>query len=257
MTEEAWYKPYHGKELEILRWDLGGDPWFEGDVQYHAGIRVETEHLRLIVESNKFSEENRPKIGQEVRLVSSSENEAEQFLGQTFTVVADDEDGLPILLDCPAFEHGLYVELSDIESVAEKDLLQQNLHLQDPYDLPCDFKVGDEVTCLMHGDGVVEEVKSGATFPVRVLINENEILTFTTDGKYSADSARTLFHKGTVKLVAVEQQYKPEYEAGQLLYAMADGKITALTVKQDHKDRVVDMDGFVFKKSDFTFHLPA
>ncbi len=264
VTEEVWYEPYRGKELEILEWDRSGDAWFEACGGYDGGICISAQDLRMIAtECNKFSEENRPKIGQKVRLIYAEDGEAEEFLGQTFTVLADDEDFCPILLDCPAFEHGLYVHLSDIESVeesdtsVEQDLPPQDLLQQNPYALPCDFKVGDEVTCLMFGDGVVEEIYPGSSYSVRVQVSGDSSRTFSADGKYQDHVNRTLFHKGTVKLVAVEQQYKPEYHEWQWLYAMADGKITELRVKQDYKDRVVDTDGRVFKKSDFTFHLPA
>ena len=110
--------------------------------------------------------------------------------------------------------------------------------------------------CIIRGSGVVAEIANPGHYSIDVRFHDSTS-AYTDDGRWHETFKRTLFYKGTVKLVAVEQQYKPQYNTGAYLYAMKDGKITVLEVKQDCKDRIVDDEDFVFLKSDYTFHLPA
>jgi hypothetical protein len=260
VTEGCWYEPYRNTWQVVTEWDLK-DPWLTGCDEYPTGVCVEANRL---VKPTPYSESNRPKIGDKVVLLKSEEasNGADQCFGKVFTVIEDDYDpeGLPILIDCSVSDGGLYVELSDITPAnpyADPVTGGYVVTETNPYDLPCDFKVGDEVECLTRGVGVVVEISDGNLFPFDVRFNSGSCGTYTLSGSIWPDRPRTLFHKGTVKLVAIEQQYEPQYEPGSCLYAMKDGKIIVLEVKQDYKDRVVDNEGFVFLKSEFTFHLPA
>jgi hypothetical protein len=140
---------------------------------------------------------------------------------------------------------------------AEADPEREDPYRVNPYNLPCDFKVGDEVESLIYGAGSVIAISTGEALPVQVYFDDGMEATHTSCGCWCKGQQRTLFHKDTVKLVAIEQQYKPEYPSGQLLYVMADSKIMPITVKRDTKAAVIDTGNREYKKSEFTFHLPA
>lgn len=63
------------------------------------------------------------------------------------------------------------------------------------YDQPTDFKVGDKVYCLIHGDGVVDKINRLGDYKVGVIFNtEGEpSAEYTPDGKFYTDGLRTLF----------------------------------------------------------------
>lgn len=66
------------------------------------------------------------------------------------------------------------------------------------YDQPTDFKVGDKVYCLIHGPGVVEDIKLPGNYEVSVKFEndaENDAGNdaYTKDGKFYTDALRTLF----------------------------------------------------------------
>jgi hypothetical protein len=277
VTEDCWYTPYHNTWQIVTRWDLT-DPWLTGCDEYPVGICVDASHL---VKPTPYSESNHPQAGDKVVILGASpfaiEDGAKDYFGKTFTVVLADGDS--ILIDCPVYMHGLWTKyhyLAPAVFTSEQEvspevapLVSPNVLPSDtvgdayvvtetnPYDLPCDFKVGDEVECLFLGAGRVVSIDTALEYPFRVESVDGCHATYSVNGKYSNQANRTLFHKGTVKLVAIEQQYEPQYNTGDYLYAMKDGKITSLEVWQDYQDRVVNDKGFVFLKSEFTFHLPA
>ena len=59
------------------------------------------------------------------------------------------------------------------------------------------FKVNQKVWCAIYGAGVVTEIRhEGTTYPVVVVFNRNDdesVVTYTADGKYSVDGNITLF----------------------------------------------------------------
>jgi hypothetical protein len=206
--------------------------------------------------TNTYSEDNRPNVGDKVVLLHSDCN-ADAYLGQTFTVIRDDFDYCPILIDCPVFQHGLYVSLTGIAPAPISDDTQAETI--SVYDLPCDFKVGDRVTCLLYGDGVVTAESSCDKYPITVSFDSGESNGYTSEGKYYAEDAtqRVLFHAGTVKLVVDQEavnklatKYIPQYKEGQLLYAAKDGKVQPIYVGEDKEDRIVSNFGGVFLKAE-------
>ena len=60
------------------------------------------------------------------------------------------------------------------------------------------FKVGQKVWCAIYGAGVVKRIRqeSGVDYPVVVLFNSNDdenVITYTSDGKYHIEGNVTLF----------------------------------------------------------------
>lgn len=62
-----------------------------------------------------------------------------------------------------------------------------------------DFQVGDEVFCLLNGEGVVTKITPGMIYPVIVDFGRGFSVSYNDDG-YLESSAITpcLYHKGTV-----------------------------------------------------------
>ncbi len=62
------------------------------------------------------------------------------------------------------------------------------------YDQPTDFKVGDKVYCLIHGPGVVEDIKLPGNYEVSVKFESDvKNIAYTLDGKFHTYGLRTLF----------------------------------------------------------------
>jgi hypothetical protein len=208
---------------------------------------------KMTTKQTAYSEDNRPKIGDKVVLLPTTE-EGLEYAGQIFTVLRDDFDTCPILIDFPEYSHGLFVHLRDIEPAQTSDDTQSETI--SAYDLPCDFKVGDRVTCLLFGDGVVTDDSSSDKYPISVSYDAGGSNEYTEEGNFYSDTGkRLLFHAGTVKLVVNQEavnklaaKYVPQYKRGQMLYAAKDGKVTGFYVEKDEEKQIVSESGVVFPK---------
>ena len=69
-----------------------------------------------------------------------------------------------------------------------------------------DFQVGDEVFCLLGGEGVVTAINNGNTYPVTVDFGTGYGTDYTEDGYiYHEDKNPCLYHKGTVVTITPAQ----------------------------------------------------
>ena len=60
------------------------------------------------------------------------------------------------------------------------------------YHQPTDFKVGDNVYCLLYGEGVVEDINLHGNYEVSVKFDAGNV-AYTQDGRFYSDSQRVLF----------------------------------------------------------------
>ena len=80
-----------------------------------------------------------------------------------------------------------------------------------------DFKVGDKVVCMMHGEGVVDHLWAGGTFRAHVLFDRGIRETYTVDGCTSTSCNRTLFHANS-GIVEFDTTVHPDIEPGQVIW---------------------------------------
>lgn len=74
-----------------------------------------------------------------------------------------------------------------------------------------DFQVGDEVFCLLNGEGVVAVITPSSTYPVTVDFGMDCIIEYGADGRlYHENKNPCLYHKGTVVTIkpAQPKRYK-------------------------------------------------
>ena len=100
------------------------------------------------------------------------------------------------------------------------------------------FNVGDKVTCLMFGEGVVREVKPcSVKYPVIVDFGGCQTnVSYTTDGKFHVDGRQTLY-SGTVDVqvtpvITVDVAILPTGEWCELQDRALGPKVVSLTKKQ-------------------------
>lgn len=73
------------------------------------------------------------------------------------------------------------------------------------------FQVGDEVFCLLGGEGVVTAINNGNNYPVTVDFGTGYVTEYNEDGYiYHEDKNPCLYHKGTVVTIkpAQPKRYK-------------------------------------------------
>ena len=75
------------------------------------------------------------------------------------------------------------------------------------------FQVGDKVTCILWGKGVVEKVDDSLNFPVKVRFADGDSVSYTLDGKAFKSHIRpTLYHgHGTFNIELIEEK-EPEFK---------------------------------------------
>lgn len=74
------------------------------------------------------------------------------------------------------------------------------------------FEIGDEVVCIVHGEGVVKDIyswKAVPVFPVNVEFSES-FEDYTEDGKLFSNVNQTLFHKGEEPILVFPKHKKGE-----------------------------------------------
>ena len=72
-----------------------------------------------------------------------------------------------------------------------------------------DFQVGDEVFCLLNGEGVVVEVNNDDVHPVTVYFGTDCIIDYCSDGYLCpGDKNPCLYHKGTVVTIKPAQSMR-------------------------------------------------
>ena len=79
-----------------------------------------------------------------------------------------------------------------------------------------DFKAGDRVVCMMHGEGVVERLSTSGLFVVNVVF-DSRVRTYTSGGRYETDSNRTLYHANS-GIVEFDTTCHPDIEPGQVIW---------------------------------------
>lgn len=76
------------------------------------------------------------------------------------------------------------------------------------------FKVGDEVVCILNGEGTVVDTNWSDDYPIEVVFYNNEETyneQYTLDGKMSTNHIRpSLYCKGTKIIIDI-----PKYEVGK------------------------------------------
>ena len=76
-----------------------------------------------------------------------------------------------------------------------------------------DFQVGDEVFCLLNGEGVVVEVNNYEVHPVTVDFGMDCIIDYRSDGYLcNGDKNPCLYHKGTVVTIKPAQPKRERYK---------------------------------------------
>lgn len=69
-----------------------------------------------------------------------------------------------------------------------------------------DFQVGDEVFCLLGGEGVVVGINNGNTYPITVDFGTGYVTEYNEEGYiYHEDKNPCLYHKGTVVTIKPAQ----------------------------------------------------
>lgn len=80
------------------------------------------------------------------------------------------------------------------------------------------FKVGDKVWCMLNRWGEVMEINTdNSLYPVYVEFEDKEVRTYTTDGKFSIDSNRTLFFE---EIPIIRKRWRAE--EGEFYYYITD-----------------------------------
>ena len=85
-----------------------------------------------------------------------------------------------------------------------------------------EFKVGDEVYCLIYGKGVVENIEEGETYLVLVEFNNGNEEEYTEDGKLLEDGNRTLFFKEVIIPKSAYNKQKRRASKGDSYYFVND-----------------------------------
>jgi len=83
------------------------------------------------------------------------------------------------------------------------------------------FKVGDKVTCLLFGKGVVDSVSTtilGYNYPVTVHFDEAGCVCYTADGRYHTYSNVTLFQEGLEIPTLPVNKPIVSFEKGELVW---------------------------------------
>lgn len=90
------------------------------------------------------------------------------------------------------------------------------------------FKVGDKVTCLLYGHGIVEKVieESDCVYVVTVLFSNYNNETYTFDGRFRGDSNIVLF-QGHLDVTNKLPQNKPLsiFQDGELVWINTNHKV--------------------------------
>jgi hypothetical protein len=77
-----------------------------------------------------------------------------------------------------------------------------------------DFQVGDEVFCLLNGEGVVVEINNNSLYhQVIVKLTSGRLENYTQEGHYSiCNKNPCLYHKGTVVTIKSAQPKRERYK---------------------------------------------
>ena len=103
-----------------------------------------------------------------------------------------------------------------------------------------EFKLGDKVTCLVHGKGVIVDLDTGIR-PYGVCFLSGKAKWYRASGKYDSGLPKTLYHgHGTFKIEFVEDK-EPEYE-WQWLY-FNGSYYTTTSYYKDEKDLMSSFTG--------------
>ena len=86
------------------------------------------------------------------------------------------------------------------------------------------FKVGDRVYCIINGWGTIKDIREMDKFPIRVSTKEEEINSYSTDGRYFSCSQPTLsFTEYTLNGFSQERPVDIP-EVGEEIIVSVDGK---------------------------------
>jgi len=69
-----------------------------------------------------------------------------------------------------------------------------------------EFRMGQDVICVVHGNGKVVHIfkEKAAAFPVQVLFENGSVCSYSHTGKMSISANRTLYSKGSIKVVITD-----------------------------------------------------
>mgnify|MGYP002660636114 CR=1 FL=1 len=154
--------------------------------------------------------------------------------------------------------HEICFHLDEIDLVIEEPIKTS------AYDTPTDFKVGDEVYCLLYGAGVVEDISTFEDFyPVRVRLDDcSTCMSYTTSGLYNNDQQRVLFHSkpevlGGARLKPSTPEYKGQYVGKQVTIISKRDPSHALlaVVDSETSTSICTLDGILFYKADNDIYI--
>ncbi|MBQ4133299.1 MAG: hypothetical protein IJD04_06160 [Desulfovibrionaceae bacterium] len=94
------------------------------------------------------------------------------------------------------------------------------------------FYIGQEVLCLVHGNGKVLDIKEGKIVPIYVQFEKGGICMYTAEGRVSPSAKPTLFDRKLVKITPGPGADQPFY-TGQSVECLIHGPGQVVHVFED------------------------
>lgn len=107
--------------------------------------------------------------------------------GRCVAAADDCNNGCPFKAVDPSKDCGGYTHRKFNKKEAIEEELKRREHSRS------DFRVGDIVYDVRHGEGTVTKVEKSSTYPVMVKFGNNVRITYTIDGRPLVNVPRTLF----------------------------------------------------------------
>lgn len=126
-------------------------------------------------------------------------------------------------------------------------------------DAPIPWEVGQEVYCVLHGSGVVQEVlPDNYSYPVKVDY-EGEIYSYTKDGKIHKDhKGRVLFFsrpKIKAERIPRKRPFSPSFTRGETVVAKKkDGQSTVVFYVDKETETSVESSSCIYQKAEYSFY---
>lgn len=94
------------------------------------------------------------------------------------------------------------------------------------------FHIGQEVICLIHGNGRIVDIKEGKIVPIFVQFEKGGICMYTAAGEVSPSAKRTLFPRDAVKITP-DPTADQDFYTGQAVECLIHGPGKVVHVFED------------------------
>lgn len=122
----------------------------------------------------------------------------------------------------------------------------------------CLFKEGQEVHCVLGGEGVVDFINPQSAYPVKVDFANGAVRSYTKDGRLHGDDVnRALFFSPAVVTGATEPVFEPTLKEGDVVVMVDKNsrhKSYVIKVHKEDAEWVKNDCGTMFNKELFDFY---